>query len=58
MLVRASKLQPHLNASVMIDEAGAKAAAVASEARWQRNQPLSPLDGVPTTIKDTTNVKG
>jgi aspartyl-tRNA(Asn)/glutamyl-tRNA(Gln) amidotransferase subunit A len=58
MLIRASKLQPHLNAFVMIDEAGAKAAAAASEARWQRNQPLSPLDGVPTTIKDTTNVKG
>jgi aspartyl-tRNA(Asn)/glutamyl-tRNA(Gln) amidotransferase subunit A len=58
MLVRASKMQPHLNAFVLIDAEGARAAAKASEARWQRNEPLSPLDGVPSTIKDTTNVKG
>src|SRR3979490_2628706 len=58
MLARAAQLQPHLNAFVLIDEAGAHAAAKASQERWQRGAPLSPLDGVPTTIKDTTNVKG
>ncbi len=58
MLLRASKLQPHLNALVMIDADGARAAARASEARWKAGTPLSPLDGVPTTIKDTTQVKG
>lgn len=58
MLLRASKLQPHLNAFVMIDADGARAAAKASEARWKAGTPLSPLDGVPTTIKDTTPVKG
>ena len=57
-LQRAGRLQPHLNALVLIDEAGARAAARASEARWRKGEPLSPLDGVPTTIKDTTNVKG
>jgi aspartyl-tRNA(Asn)/glutamyl-tRNA(Gln) amidotransferase subunit A len=58
MLLRAAKLQPHLNAFVMIDASGARAAAKASEARWKAGTSLSPLDGVPTTIKDTTAVKG
>lgn len=58
MLKRASTLQPHLNAFVLIDAEGAQAAARAAESRWQKGQPLSPLDGIPTTIKDTTNVKG
>jgi aspartyl-tRNA(Asn)/glutamyl-tRNA(Gln) amidotransferase subunit A len=58
MLARAAKLQPHLNAFVLIDEAGARAAAQASQERWQRGVPLSPLDGVTTSIKDTTPVKG
>jgi aspartyl-tRNA(Asn)/glutamyl-tRNA(Gln) amidotransferase subunit A len=57
-LDRAERLQPHLNAFVLIDRAGALAAAQASEARWQKGGPLSPLDGVPTSIKDTTTVKG
>src|SRR3979490_71715 len=58
MLARAAQLQPHLNAFVLIDEAGARAAAKASQERWQKGAPLSPLDGVPTSIKDTTPVKG
>lgn len=58
MLKRASAMQPHLNALVLIDKDGAQAAAKAAESRWQKGEPLSPLDGVPTTIKDTTNVKG
>jgi aspartyl-tRNA(Asn)/glutamyl-tRNA(Gln) amidotransferase subunit A len=58
MLQRAERLQPRLNSLVLIDADGARAAARASEARWQKGETLSPLDGVPTTIKDTTNVKG
>ena len=58
MLKRASALQPHLNALVLIDAEGAQAAAKAAESRGQKGQPLSPFDGIPTTIKDTTNVKG
>jgi len=57
-LKRAERLQPHLNFLVLLDADGARAAARASEARWQKSEPLSLLDGVPTTIKDTTNVKG
>ncbi|TBR30265.1 MAG: amidase, partial [Reyranella sp.] len=58
MLKRASTLQPHLNALVFLDTDGAQAAAKAAESRWHKGQPLSPFDGIPTTIKDTTNVKG
>ena len=58
MLARAAKLQPHLNAFVLIDDGGARAAAKASQERWLKGAPLSPLDGVPTSIKDTTPVKG
>jgi aspartyl-tRNA(Asn)/glutamyl-tRNA(Gln) amidotransferase subunit A len=57
-LRRAEQLQPHLNFLVLLDADGARAAARAAEARWQKGEPLSPLDGVPTSIKDTTNVKG
>src|SRR4030095_8682001 len=58
MVERAAILQPSLNGFVLIDGDGARAAAKASEARWLKGQPLSPLDGVPTTIKDTTPGKG
>ena len=56
-LARAERLQPHLNFLVLIDHKGALEAAQASEARWRKGEPLSPLDGVPTSIKDTTTVK-
>src|SRR5262249_111434 len=56
-LERAAKLQPSLNSFVLVDTEGTQAAAKASEARWQQGRPLSPLDGVPTTIKDTTPAK-
>src|SRR5829696_4437935 len=58
VLKRAERLQPHLNFLVLSDPDGARAAARASEARWRNGEALSPLDGVPTSIKDTTPVKG
>jgi len=58
ILQRAERLQPHLNFLVLIDRDGALAAARAAEMRWRKREPLSPLDGVPTSIKDTTTVKG
>jgi aspartyl-tRNA(Asn)/glutamyl-tRNA(Gln) amidotransferase subunit A len=57
-LNRAERLQSHLNFFVLLDTKQAEAAAKESEARWQRGEPLSSLDGVPISIKDTTNVKG
>jgi len=58
VLARAERLQPHLNFLVSIDREGALAAARQSEERWRKGEPLSRLDGVPTSIKDTTTVKG
>jgi aspartyl-tRNA(Asn)/glutamyl-tRNA(Gln) amidotransferase subunit A len=47
-----------LNAFMVVDHDGAMAQARESEARWRRGMPLSPLDGVPVTIKDTVDLKG
>ena len=47
-----------LNAFMVIDRDGAMERARASEARWRRGVPLSPIDGVPVTIKDTVDLKG
>src|SRR6188768_3748188 len=58
VLARAERLQPHLNFLVSLDREGALAAARQSETRWRKGEPLSPIDGVPISIKDTTTVKG
>lgn len=57
-LDRAEAIDPALNAFVSLDREGALAAAKASEARWRAGAPLSPIDGVPTTIKELVWVKG
>src|SRR5262245_50179028 len=41
-----------LNAYCLIDGGAALEAARASERRWQRGEPVGPLDGVPVGIKD------
>jgi amidase/aspartyl-tRNA(Asn)/glutamyl-tRNA(Gln) amidotransferase subunit A len=56
-LDRAEAVQARFNAFTRIDRATALAAAAASEGRWWRGVPLSPIDGVPTTIKDIVWVK-
>lgn len=58
VLSRADAVHPVLNALVVRDDAAALAAAQASEARWRRGAPLSPLDGVPLTVKDNLPVAG
>jgi aspartyl-tRNA(Asn)/glutamyl-tRNA(Gln) amidotransferase subunit A len=58
VLARVARVNPRLNAIVAPDEAGARAAAKASEARWRDGVPLSPLDGVPLTVKDNIAVAG
>jgi aspartyl-tRNA(Asn)/glutamyl-tRNA(Gln) amidotransferase subunit A len=57
-LERAEAINPQLNAFVSIDRDGALEAARASETRWRDGKPLSPIDGVPTTLKDIVNVAG
>ena len=64
-LERIAAWEPRLNAmyrvdreGVGVDHARVMAAAKASEARWRAKKPLSPLDGVPVTIKENIYTKG
>lgn len=57
-LARAKACEPAVNAFVLFDEAGALAAAKASQKRWRKGKALGPLDGVPVTIKDNLNMIG
>ena len=54
----AERANPVFNAFTFLDHDGALAAARASEARWRRGEPQSPVDGVPGTLKDIVWVKG
>lgn len=58
VLARIAALNPTLGAYVLVDDDAALAAARDSEARWRRGQPLSPIDGVPTSIKDLILTRG
>jgi aspartyl-tRNA(Asn)/glutamyl-tRNA(Gln) amidotransferase subunit A len=58
VLARIGRLNPALGAFVLVDAEAALAAARESEARWRSGQPLSALDGVPTSIKDLILTKG
>ncbi len=57
-LARIEACEPKLNAMYRTDRDGALATARASEARWRAKRPLSPLDGVPVTIKENIYTKG
>jgi aspartyl-tRNA(Asn)/glutamyl-tRNA(Gln) amidotransferase subunit A len=48
----------HLHALYLLRPELALQQARASEARWLRNAPLGPLDGVPVTIKDNIATRG
>jgi aspartyl-tRNA(Asn)/glutamyl-tRNA(Gln) amidotransferase subunit A len=50
--------EPHLKALYAFDPDEARATAKASTARWQKGEPIGPLDGVPTTIKENIATKG
>lgn len=58
ILARIESCEPQLNAMYITDADGALAQAAASEKRWHESRPLSPLDGVPITIKDLIATKG
>jgi aspartyl-tRNA(Asn)/glutamyl-tRNA(Gln) amidotransferase subunit A len=47
-----------INPFAYLDAEGARAQARASARRWRAGSPLGPLDGVPVSIKDLTNVAG
>ena len=52
------RLNPAVNAFVLVDDAVALEMARSSEVRYRRGEALGPLDGIPITIKDTLNVAG
>ena len=56
-LARAEAINPALNAFLTLDHERALAAARSSEARWRAGTPLSPIDGIPTTLKDIVWVR-
>jgi Asp-tRNA(Asn)/Glu-tRNA(Gln) amidotransferase A subunit family amidase len=49
--------EPVVRAFVALNEAGARAAADASTARWKAARPLSAIDGLPIGIKDLLETK-
>ena len=58
VLARAEKINPLINALIRIDASESLAAARVSERRWKKGKPLSPIDGVPVSIKELVRVKG
>jgi aspartyl-tRNA(Asn)/glutamyl-tRNA(Gln) amidotransferase subunit A len=52
VMARMEQVNPRLNAIVSSDPQAAHAAAEASARRWRSGCALSPLDGVPFTVKD------
>lgn len=52
VLGRLEKLEPTLNMFADLDVEGARADAIAAEARQMKDARLSMLDGIPTSIKD------
>ncbi len=57
-LARIDRLNPSINAFCHVAHESALADARASEARWVRGAPLSPIDGVPAGIKDLILTRG
>jgi Asp-tRNA(Asn)/Glu-tRNA(Gln) amidotransferase A subunit family amidase len=53
-----ARWEPRLCALYAHDPESALAAARAAEARWQAGAPLSPLDGVPLTLKENIATRG
>ncbi|MFV8188897.1 amidase [Streptomyces sp. AF1B] len=57
-LNRADRIQPDVNAFVRLLADEALAQARESTERWRRGEPLGPVDGVPTTVKDILLLRG
>jgi Asp-tRNA(Asn)/Glu-tRNA(Gln) amidotransferase A subunit family amidase len=57
-LRRIKTLDPRLNSFVALDPSGALAAAKESDDRRARGQAVSPLDGIPISVKDNLHAAG
>lgn len=58
VLDRIERVNPVLNAFVLVDPDAARAAARASEGRWHKGEPTGAIDGIPTTTKDIIQAAG
>lgn len=58
VLAHIDRWEPHIRATWLLRPEAALAQARAAEARWRRGEPLGPLDGVPTTLKDNIATQG
>jgi aspartyl-tRNA(Asn)/glutamyl-tRNA(Gln) amidotransferase subunit A len=58
LLRRLDRIEPKINAFVLVARESALAETRAAESRWMKGAPLGPLDGVPVTIKDLFLTKG
>jgi amidase len=57
-LDRIAEINPSLNAAVEVLEGPALAASREADGRYAKRAPLSPLDGVPFSVKDSIEVAG
>ena len=58
VLRHAARCEPQLHALYATDPEGALAQAEAAQARWLKGAPLSPIDGVPVTVKENIATRG
>jgi aspartyl-tRNA(Asn)/glutamyl-tRNA(Gln) amidotransferase subunit A len=58
VLRRTENLNPTINAFRHVEAEASLKTARASERRWKKGEPLSPLDGVPVSVKELVRVKG
>lgn len=58
VLDRLEQVEPAINAFVHVDAKGAMQAATDAETRYRDGAPLSPLDGVPVSVKDMLLTRG
>jgi aspartyl-tRNA(Asn)/glutamyl-tRNA(Gln) amidotransferase subunit A len=58
VLARHDQANAAFNAIIFLDREGARATADQSTVRWRAGNPLSPLDGVPLSVKDNLLVAG
>jgi aspartyl-tRNA(Asn)/glutamyl-tRNA(Gln) amidotransferase subunit A len=55
---RIAAVEPAIAALYAYDPDGARAAAAASTERWRRGAPLSPIDGIPVSVKELIASRG